>query len=517
MYYSMLIILFLSTPVVNATKVIDRFGGFYRKDLPCKIWMPSNLEILIDDVQSTRAIKSGILLDPLRVLNCSIFQTKSKDFGYPLDNGSYTGLIGKVQRQESDVMMIPVRPDSLPHEPALIGPILLEADAAILSSKSKKKRITREILDLVNDVDPLVYTYLVTSIIVFSVFYTTSIVLELSRDNETRDEDAEAEDWDALTVGKYFMKTIWESCAALLDQEQFSPDNYSSRILSFFFTLGLFFGIYGMFLNNIGADLIRRNGPPNIDSIDYFLNNITHTKPVIVKKLYLLNLLKSEPKDSTLGKLWSLVEKEQNDTVLDVDIDRLESGDEIYRMQVLTKATDLLWEVQTRKKALILPRSFARNFKMFGCTMNAVNVSRLYLSKESFAVGTLNTLMSHRIHPSLRKIFEYYGRTIHEVGFMWGAQKLIVLDAADMIPGANAKLDFSALQCIENKPLTVMKDDPELAAEVISDDESFQEFSLFHLATLFKLWYFGLFVALVLFILEIFYEYCKLSLHFFFP
>ena len=515
MSFSMLIILFLCNPIVYTTKVIDRFGGFYRKDLPCKIWMPSNLEILIDDIQSTRAVKSELLLGPLRVLNCSIFQTKNMDFGYPLVNGSYTGLIGIVQRQESDVMMIPVRPDSLPHEPALIGPIVLEADAAIISGKSKKKRIIREILAFVNDIDPLVYTYLITSIIVFSVCYTTSIVLESSRENKTENEDAETEDWDLLTVAKHFLKIIWESCAAVLDQEQFSPGNYSSRILTLFFTLGLFFGIYGMFLNNVGAGLIRRNGPPNIDSIDYFVNNITHTKPVILKRLYLLNILKSEPKDSTLGKLWSLMEKEQNDTVLDVDKDRLESGDEMYRMQVLGKATDLLWEVQTRKKALIMPRTFARNFKMVGCTMNAVNISRLYFSKESFAAGTLNTLMSHGIHPSLRKIFEYYGRTVHETGFMWGSQKLIVLDAADMFPGTNAKLDLSALQCTEDKPLTVMKDDPELAEEVVTDDESFQEFSLFHLESLFKLWFFGLFAALVLFILEIFYEYCKLNLHFF--
>ena len=314
---------------------------------------------------------------------------------------------------------------------------------------------------------------------------------------------------------EYSTKTIWESCGAVIGGEQFSPDDNSGRILSFFFTLGLFIGIYGMFLNNVGADLIRKNGPPNIDSIDYFVNNITHTKPVIIKKLFLLNLLKSEPRNSTLGKLWSLMEHEQNETQLDVDKDRLEHGDEMYKIEVFAKLTNLLREVQNRTKAIIIPRSFARNSKMVGCTMDAVNVSRLYLSKESFAAGTLNTLMSHAIHPLLRKIFEYFGRAFHEAALMEGIARVRTLTAGDMIPGISATLDFSALQCIEDKPLTVMKDDPELAAEVVSDEESFQEFSLFHLATLFKLWFFGLFAALVLFILEIFYKYCKLNLHFF--
>ena len=507
MYYSTLIILTFCNSIVYGTKVIDRFGGFYRKDLPCKFWLPQGFDAT-DNMHGT--FKTSLLLDPLKKLNCTILRTEAHDVGHPLDNGSYTGLIGMVQRQETDLLIVAARPDNLPHEPALVGPMLLEADAAIISGKSKQHRITREILELVNDVDPLVYTYLVVSIIVFSVCYTTSIVLELSRKNEL-------DDWDTLTIGKQFLKTIWESCVAVLDEEQFSPQSYSSRILSLFFTLGLFFGIYGMFFNYIGADLIRKNGPPNIDSIDYFVNNITHTKPVIVKRLYLLNLLKSEPKNSTLGKLWSLMEKEQNETVLDVDKDRLEAGDEMYRMQMLSKATDLLWEVQNRKKALILPRSMARNSKMVGCTLNAVNISRLYISKESFAAGTLNTLMSHGIHPEIRKIFEYFGRAWNEAALMEGLTRITVLSAGSMIPGATATLDFSALQCIENKPLTVMKDDPELAVEVVSDDESFQEFTLSHLASLFKIWFFGLFAALVLFILEIFYEYCKLSLQFFSP
>ena len=517
MYYFTLIIFIICNPIIYETKIIDRFGGFYRKDLPCKLWLPAGIEATQEMGVGSSFKLSTLLLDPLKKLNCTIFITQTAEIGYPLDNGSYTGMIGIVQRQESDLMLISVRPDSLPHEPAFIGPMLLEADAGIVSGKSKKKRITREILELVNDVEPLVYTYFIVSIIVFSVSYTASIVLELFRGNETGDEDAETQDWDVLTMENRFFKTIWETCAAVLDEEQFSPDNYSSRILSFFFILGLFFGIYGMFLNNVGADLIRKNGPPNIDSIDYFLNNITHTKPVIVKKLFLLNLLKNEPKNSTLGTLWSLMEKEQNETVLDVDYDRLTAGDEIYRMQMLGKTTDLLWEVQNRKKAIIMPRSILKNSKMVGCTMNPVNISRLYISKESFAAGTLNTLMSHGIHPEIRKIFEYFGRAFHEAALMEGISRIRTLTAAEMIPGINAKLDFSALQCIEEKPLTVMKDDPDLAEEIISDDESFQEFTLSHLASLFKLWFFGLFAALVLFILEVFYEYCKLMLYLFLP
>ena len=507
MYYSTLTILILCNPMVHGTKVIDRFGGFYRTDLPCKFWWPSVSEEL-QKMHAGSAFKKSALLHRLKKLNCTNFKSNVYDFGYPLDNGSYTGLIGMVQRQETDLLMIPVRPDSLPHEPALIGPMFFEADATIISGKSKQHRVSREILELANDVDPLVYAYLVVSIIVFSFCYTISVVLSTAN---------EIEAWDPLTVGKYFLKSIWESCAAVLDEEQFSPESYSSRILTSLFTLSLFFGIYGMFLNNVGAGLIRRNGPPNIDSIDYFVNNITHTKPVIVKKLYLLNILKNEPKDSTLGRLWSLMEKEQNETVLDVDKDRMEAGDERYKMELFGKITDVLQEIQTRTKALIIPRGFARNTKIIGCTMNPVNISRMYLSKETFAAGTLNPLMSHGIHPEIRKIIEYSGRSFNEAALLEGVLRMGALDIGDMIPGANAKLGLSALECVDGKPLTEMKDDPEYAAEMVWDEESFQKFSLFHLATLFKLWIYGLSGAFLLCMLEILYEYCKLILHYFLP
>ena len=97
---------------------------------------------------------------------------------------------------------------------------------------------------------------------------------------------------------------------------------------------------------------------------------------------------------------------------------------------------------------------------------------------------------------------------------MDGAAKVRALDLGD-IPGVNAKLGLSALECVDDKPLTEMKDDPDLAAEVVQDDESFQQFSLFHLTTLFKLWFFGLLAASVLCIFEILYSYCRqlLNLH----
>ena len=93
-------------------------------------------------------------------------------------------------------------------------------------------------------------------------------------------------------------------------------------------------------------------------------------------------------------------------------------------------------------------------------------------------------MISHGIHPMLRKIAEYFGRASNEAGLIAGMTKIASLGTGGTIPGLNAKLSLSALQCVDDKPLTEMKDDPELASEEVQDDESFQQFSLFHLSLL---------------------------------
>ena len=66
---------------------------------------------------------------------------------YP--NGSYTGPLGMLQRSEIDSVPYVARPDSLPHNPVLIGKVFTAADVAIGFRKKAADPIERELTSFV--------------------------------------------------------------------------------------------------------------------------------------------------------------------------------------------------------------------------------------------------------------------------------------------------------------------------------------------------------------------------------
>ena len=284
------------------TKVIDRFEGYYAKDIRCRIWSPKTTQF----DQKTPPMFDELFAAQKR-FNCTYILGEFTENGYPLPNGTYTGVIGILQRNEVDFAPVFARPDGLPFEPALIGPMIMGADVVIVTNRRYGEKITREIVQFVDDYSPIVYEYLALVIIIFCIFYTMIHESVMGSIKE-----------DPRIAIKLFLKHGWESLNLVLDQENFQPETNVARILVLFCATFIFVFIYGIFLNKVGADLVAKTKGKNVDNIDYFLNNITHMKPCVIKQLYLLNVLRASPKTSKLGQLWSLMEKEENETVLDI-------------------------------------------------------------------------------------------------------------------------------------------------------------------------------------------------------
>ena len=119
---------------------------------------------------------------------------------------------------------------------------------------------------------------------------------------------------------------------------------------------------------------------------------------------------------------------------------------------------------------------------VIGCIINPINISRLHMSTETFSQRILNSLISHGID----QMWEYFDKNIYELGLMQGKNLISTTQVPQMIPGTPAKME-----CMDYKPLSILKNHPELAAEFINDEDSFQSFSLFHLTSLFKLLFVG--------------------------
>jgi hypothetical protein len=479
----MFLLIATTVNVVGSSKVIERFGGSYR-GIRCSIWLPQGLN----------------LPSEFNRLNCSIKSSEYIDSGNPSANGTYNGVIGYIQRQEVDLVFLLVRPDGLPFEPGLIGPMIHEADAIIITATKNSEKVSREILQFLNDFDFNIYIYLIIVTVIMCIFYT--FVGDLNNGTFLRDT--------TINVLKNFFENLEDAFNCLIDQENFQPKTDASRVLTFFFACFMFVSVYGIFLNKVGADLIAKTPASNIDNIDYFLNDFTNTKPMIIKKLYLIHLLKSSDKNSKLGKLWSLMEKDQKETIIDADFREIMRGNPVL-MEEFSKR---LWEIQTYKKGLIMPKKMALMGRNVACMLIPLNITRLHISKDSFAHGTLNILMSHGIQPRLRKVFDYYGRTNHEMALLEGLSITELHNAPLEAPGLRMTYGLEAMECIDGLPLTSSRDseDPALRKEYYHQTEeecSFVAFSFFHLKSCFVMLGYGLGISLVVFLLEIVFQSVK--------
>lgn len=92
-------------------------------------------------------------------VNCSFVQVPYTSSNDPDEYGNYSGAIGMVQRQQVDVLFAVIRPDNLPFEPGIPGPVIMSADATVLSRKNYSKPIEREIASFIYDFDEVSYAY----------------------------------------------------------------------------------------------------------------------------------------------------------------------------------------------------------------------------------------------------------------------------------------------------------------------------------------------------------------------
>ena len=72
------------------TMVVDRFEGYYAKDIRCRIWTPTDQK----NGEKTPSMLDDFFI-AIKRFNCICTQGPCTENGYHLLNESYTGVIGK--------------------------------------------------------------------------------------------------------------------------------------------------------------------------------------------------------------------------------------------------------------------------------------------------------------------------------------------------------------------------------------------------------------------------------------
>lgn len=417
--------------LTEETKVSRRFENLYSPNARCLVQMLSYYSNW--DTKQTPGHWRGIMDSVFNFhrLNCSFAKIDYTSTGLPDVNGTYDGLVGNIQRNEQDIAFVFVRPDSLPFEPGKITPPFGPADAVIISHRNASKETVYELTHFLA-LDDTVYIYSGFYLFfIFAFFYTFCETFLITKQ------------FNLSILFKKYQETVFKIISLLADQENFQTVTNSGMILALSVCLFSFMGIHAILLNNISADLVVNVKPQLVNSLDDLLAR--PIQPIIVKKLFIYQLLKAAPENSNLHKLWLKI-NEKPEGLFDYDI--------ANAAESFPKTHHLLKRINQSDSALILPNIFIdTTFKPYMCTFFYKYTVQFKVSDELFAPGLLTGIMSHKTHPYVEKVINYLLRTLFENELMMGASKLSTANMGEMVTmmGQNYKYNGKVIQCIESR------------------------------------------------------------------
>jgi hypothetical protein len=410
----------------------------YPSDVPCKIWHWD----LHPDYNFKRVTEKAEHMFPLirkfsrhyadvieKGSNCTIdFQYISGsigDFTGFDENGTarFNGLIGDLQDHKYDFAVYYLRPDSIPHQPVLIGPVLSAADVGILTGTSPPKQERLPFMSFIKNFDKATYAYTV-----IAVHFMICSLMFISCMRKGGFKKKLKKRFSLYRLAKRYYSHCFKSFAACIRHQLFSPQRLQHRILILSFSLFCFFTISGYFLNLFSADLTVTRAPPVINSLsDLLSERFNHVDVVIMRKLWLKNMLSASPADSQHHQLYKRIMSNPSVTMFDMNSD-------MSVEQLIPIMTRYAMLIKDEKIACLAPKRWGSLFtvKLF-CQYDPDFKDSLHISHETFAPGLLTFAFSKKVNPVLRHFLEYRFRTFHEMEMVgWVETQIKLMDTPVM-------------------------------------------------------------------------------------
>ena len=388
---SILIVMMLTE--ASCRRVIDRFpNSKFPTPIRCLIGSPSpNSQMGSADAAfmpnaATQAFRPFVRI--LEIMNCSLVQLPvgAGELG---PNGSYDGIAGYVQRHEVDLFTGSYRTDFFSVVPAYFTTQGMPADVVIISRKNASYILNSPLLQYwASSFDFITVAYLFICLFLFLVVLTmTESFLIMA--------------WDGAVVSRLWRSlriNVFKTFASFVDQENLDPITDSGRIIVLFYNLFLLFAVFGILFGSMGADLVVVIDPPVIESLDEFTNT-SYTKPVILKQLFLMPLLQKSKPETELDHLKSVLASNPDELIVNVNASNM-ANTQRQLFLLLKQADDSL-------KALIIPDMIYKFVKTPACELMPDMMSKFRRSKKLFVPGILGQIMSLKIDPILRQVWNY--------------------------------------------------------------------------------------------------------------
>jgi hypothetical protein len=384
-------------------RIIDRFGGKYPIGARCKLLyfdFLNGLEGYTKECLSPvlNTIDHGIRAHNL--LNCTSVPYSVLKIAI-LPNGTYTGAVGFIQRNEADIITLVIRPDNLPYEPGIIGPDFVDAEVAIVSARTQSWGIRekRTLTVFFRDFGDLNYIFSVISI---AIFMTTYLVFEHQGESLVQ----------RIGVQRY-LKIIEKVFHSLIDQQIMDAQRLKGRIVLGSLNIFIFFLVHGFFMSKIGADMITLKVEPEINRIEELIGPAS-PRIFTIKQLFFADLLKAELNYRSESINAQIKKKLDSDPAGFLDIEGVMDNP----MGALMFNKKILGELLDNKAAMLLEKTLNKYYQKLNCLINTGIASLIRMSSATTAPGTLNFLYSHKIDPRVRRVLDYYLRVQREASLI---------------------------------------------------------------------------------------------------
>ena len=416
-------------------RVIERFGGKHGHLGRCLIFVPDEYHSVPPNMVPNLLEIAIPATKWARDFNCTIFEGHVPDdfyFYYP--NGSYTGPLGMLQRSEFDSVPFVGRPDSLPFNPVLTGKVFTAADVAIGFRKKGPVQSERELTAFVTDFPGIVYVYVLIALFIFIVLF-----LIFEKKNQTLTK---------RLAPKNIAHLMEQVAYCLVDQMNLDAATNPGRLLLVSLHTLLLVFIYGLFLSKIGADLVVMKEPYNIQSVEDIIQPDSQTKPLIIRQLFLINLMKEAAvyrPDSTLARLLPIIMSDPKKNILNLDMSKVGNA--------ITAFNGIFSQIMERESALLLPVEFFAWFRHFQCVINPSVMSKVQMAKETFAHGIVTFAYAPKIHPMVRKVMDYFTQCYLEMGIVTNRMlaHILVKDMLNILPDVRITSEVTQCQDITMK------------------------------------------------------------------
>ena len=306
-----------------------------------------------------------------------------------------------------------MRPDSLIGEPIIVSSPTQSAEVAIVSMILETNPTTVDMMiDNLKHIGSMAYLYFFIVTIWTLVIINFRVLGSLPTQSTKRGNSTE--------VSIKVSKSTWHILELLVNQENWTLSLTFQKTMWLFYCVGYFVLIFGFLMNLMSTDQTVSVNAKQIDSLDDLLyqdSSKDRIVAVLIKELYLYDRLKNARKGSKLNTLYDLMNKTASYSFVTMPTSQV---DETKSMKVISDLFD-------RKAVFLQSKSVVNSLTMTSaCITNPTEAGKFYISKNTFAHGTLNSMLNKRTEPRLKAYLKYRHTNAFEMGLVGEMYKHMV-------------------------------------------------------------------------------------------